>query len=121
RVGRLGALCGTLGGSTLAGVATGIVYRVGRAFAARARPYHYDWNCRRFDRSHSSLSNLPLFSRRWHDDPRLKGTESMSLSRVRVLVILAYALASSFCGAETPRQVTWDDLSVKLSAAEHPF
>jgi hypothetical protein len=45
----------------------------------------------------------------------------MVLARFRVLVILACALASSFSRAETPRQVTWDDLSVKLSAAENPF
>jgi hypothetical protein len=45
----------------------------------------------------------------------------MSLAPFRILVILTCALASSFCGAETPRQVTWDDLSVRLSAAENPF
>jgi uncharacterized protein len=45
----------------------------------------------------------------------------MWLARFRVLVILAYVLASSFSRAETPRQLAWDDLSVKLSAAENPF
>jgi uncharacterized protein len=45
----------------------------------------------------------------------------MLLAWFRLVVLLTFALASSFCRAETPRQVTWDDLSVKLSAAENPF
>jgi len=39
----------------------------------------------------------------------------------RLVVLIAGALASSLCNAETPRQISWDDLSVKLSAAENPF
>ncbi len=45
----------------------------------------------------------------------------MSLACFRFPVILHCVLASSLCGAEAPRQVTWDDLSIKLSAAENPF
>jgi uncharacterized protein len=45
----------------------------------------------------------------------------MSLACSRLLVILHCALAASLCSAEAPRQVTWDDLSIKLSAAENPF
>ena len=45
----------------------------------------------------------------------------MSLARFRVLVILACVFASPYSRAETPRQLTWDDLSVRLSAAENPF
>jgi hypothetical protein len=45
----------------------------------------------------------------------------MLLAWFRLVVFLACAVASSFCLAETPRQVSWDDLSVKLSAVENPF
>ena len=45
----------------------------------------------------------------------------MLLAWFRLVVFLACAVASSFCRAETPRQVSWDDLSVKLSAVENPF
>ncbi|HEY4139595.1 MAG TPA: hypothetical protein VGN65_14125, partial [Casimicrobiaceae bacterium] len=38
-----------------------------------------------------------------------------------VLLMTAFALAPFAHGGEAPRQVTWDDLAVRLSAADNPF
>src|SRR5206468_7419214 len=69
----------------------------------------------------SRLSDLSLFARRWHDHPYLKRTCVMRLHRFAGLLLLIFSLAPLARGDEAPRQLTWDDLAVRLSAAENPF
>lgn len=45
----------------------------------------------------------------------------MKVMLVRCLWAAAWALAALSAGAETPRQIAWDNLLVKLSPAENPF
>jgi len=45
----------------------------------------------------------------------------MKIERFAGLVVLICALSPLARGDEAPRQVTWDDLAVRLSAAENPF
>ena len=43
------------------------------------------------------------------------------MGRLHRELVLLCALIASLAYAEAPRQITWDDLVVKLSAAENPF
>ena len=45
----------------------------------------------------------------------------MKIRRISALSILLFALSPLAQGDEAARQVTWDDLAVRLSAAENPF
>jgi hypothetical protein len=45
----------------------------------------------------------------------------MKIERFAGMLVLIYALSPLARGDEAPRQVTWDDLAVRLSAAENPF
>ena len=45
----------------------------------------------------------------------------MRLHRFAGLLLLIFTLAPLARGDEAPRQLTWDDLAVRLSVAENPF
>ena len=45
----------------------------------------------------------------------------MRLQRFAGLLLLVCALVPLARGDDAPRQITWDDLAVRLPAAENPF
>ena len=87
----------------------------------RGGRHHGAGGCgRRADRLDSRVPDLSPVARRRHDGPHLTRGALTVLMRSLFGILLSVCVSGAAWSAE-PRTIAWDELSVKLAAADNPF